>query len=339
MIVIVLGGRGKEKRDLVNFTLDKVHRDNKITKIVTSAGHGTESFAQNWARNNNVELKVYKSPFEFKIRGRWESEKYARMRNITMVRENNPDLVLVFNGSYVADKMLDVARTNNIPFRHVYPGAPDNPLRTYARVPTEGYNKLCIISDNVTKSDVEEGGPFLGIHYELFENLLLQAELDSSNILITSVFMEPPWNGGTLNNFASSNLSEYRGILSNKTLPPMIWNNGRYHLKVGYEFEISRLKVELLKYKPSVIVTMGQFALWAVTGTSLIGKYHGKQLLNELTGYGYVYPTMNPTHTYFNKNNLPPIVDVLKLAKQKSQVRLPSFIFDKYDAPYERPIL
>lgn len=333
MIVVVVGGKGADKRGLVNRSLDQIHHETPITKIVTGSGYGTETFAKQWAYAHNIPAEIYRiQPSE---RNTYQGKRGDHQRNARMVNEQHPDLALVFAGSSVADTMIDIARGRGITYKRVTAGGIENPARTFAREPAHGWNNICLVGDHVHPSDIIEGGPFLGEYCEVLERLTTEAGIDTNECLITSVFMEPADKSTMLSNFIKRNSAELRGIPINENMMPLIWNYQPYYLKVGYESEITRLQQELQHWQPRITVALGVCALWALTGVAEMGKYHGRFLLNELTGYGLVIPTFSLASLRYSHDRNWYVKNVLELAQKSAIIKRPEALFRRFDSGYE----
>lgn len=328
MIVALVGGINLGKKIPVFVALDRVHRRRTITKLVTGAGTGAEGHAVQWARSRNVPHVIYRVPAH--ARERYIHKKLYRQRNLDILEKYKPNYVVVVPGGQQAGYMVDLARSRGIPFERLS----DSASRTFVREPLEEYNHIALIGDVSHVSDVPYGGLYLGQHRIVVDRLLARVGLDANQSLVTSVFSEPPEGGRILSNFITRGSAQTRGIEYNQDLMPFMWNRKRYYLKVGLEPELTRLQQEITKWSPRVLVTFGAAALWALTGTTHLGKYHGKRMFNELTGYGLVYPTFSPASVGFDKNREYSIIEVLTEAKKSASVRWPRALFERLTPVY-----
>lgn len=101
------------------------------------------------------------------------------------------------------------------------------------------------------------------------------------------------------------------------------------HYGINIQEQIEHLQSELFNLKPNIIVPLGKYALWALSGLTDIGKRRGS--ICSFWGYKAI-PTYNPQHIiqqngdvkgYWNKQIL--FFDLKRIAKESltSQVSLP----------------
>ena len=108
MKVLVCGGRHYQHFRKVREALNALHRETPITGLITGGCSGADAFAEEWARNGNIPVEVYKAD--------WYTYERAAgpIRNQRML-EAKPDLVLAFPGGRGTADMLRRAREAGVP--------------------------------------------------------------------------------------------------------------------------------------------------------------------------------------------------------------------------------
>lgn len=135
--------------------------------------------------------------------------------------------------------------------------------------------KIMIVGDSPTPSDTNAGKAFGGTHGELF-TVLRDAGIYKPNCWFTTVskYNVPPRPKG-------------------KKVPFAVRAK---NVGVNIEEQMMDLQKEINEIKPNVIITLGDDALWGVTGKKGIQDYRG----SILQGMGRkVVPTYNPYHLSF----------------------------------------
>ena len=107
MKVLVCGGRDFRNYGVVSNKLDKL--DPRPTQIITGGARGADSLGEQYAKDNNIPLRVFPA--------QWE--KYGKragyLRNKQMLDEGQPDLVVAFPGGRGTDMMMSLAEMADIP--------------------------------------------------------------------------------------------------------------------------------------------------------------------------------------------------------------------------------
>lgn len=62
MNIAIIGSRGFANYDLLKMTLDKLK--DKITCIISGGANGADKLAERYAKENNIELKVFKANWD-----------------------------------------------------------------------------------------------------------------------------------------------------------------------------------------------------------------------------------------------------------------------------------
>lgn len=125
------------------------------------------------------------------------------------------------------------------------------------------------------------GRPFIGASGEELDRLLHEAGILRSECFITNCIKYRPYN---------NNLEEF--ICRKKSPPAADWTN--YHgiwCAPGIVEQLELTKREILSTKATLVIPLGNLALWLVTGRWGIGDWRGSTLA---TDYGIVLPTYHP---------------------------------------------
>jgi hypothetical protein len=94
-IVCVTGGRLYDDQRTVFKTLDRLHGEQKITRVVHGGADGADNLAEKWARSRSVPTTAWPvSPMDWKTMGLAAGP----IRNGNMLKGSKPDLVVAFPG-------------------------------------------------------------------------------------------------------------------------------------------------------------------------------------------------------------------------------------------------
>ncbi len=114
MKVLVCGGRNFDDLPLLDQTLDQIHSDRGITKIICGDAPGADLMAFFWAGANEIPADRYVA--------RWNN--YGRAagpkRNQKMLDEGKPDMVVAFKGGAGTADMVRRAIKAGVPVQQ-YP--------------------------------------------------------------------------------------------------------------------------------------------------------------------------------------------------------------------------
>lgn len=108
MIVLVCGGRDYYRRDVIFSTLDALHADTPITKLIEGGAAGVDNLAYSWAKERGLHGQTYRAD--------WNGHGRAAgpIRNAHMLADGNPDLVVAFAGGRGTANMVRLARAANV---------------------------------------------------------------------------------------------------------------------------------------------------------------------------------------------------------------------------------
>lgn len=107
----IIGSKNFKDKDLVFAWLDRLHNElGPFDKVITGRIGGVDTFGENWAKENNIETKIYFAD--------WTTygKRATFIRNIFIV--DNSDIVIAFwddNSSKDTAHAIRITRTSNKP--------------------------------------------------------------------------------------------------------------------------------------------------------------------------------------------------------------------------------
>lgn len=150
--------------------------------------------------------------------------------------------------------------------------------------------KIAFIGEAPSHEELTKGIPLVGPSGRMFNSLLQSAGLNREEYLVTNVFSEKLPDNDVSN--WCSNLTDARAG-GYTTLPP-IGDAG--FLRPEHHWHLDRLKEELERCQPSVVVPLGGTALWALTGQTSIGALRGTVAASTMLVPGMkLVPTYHPS--------------------------------------------
>ena len=109
--VLVTGGRDYSDKEFLFHVLDRWKEERGIVCIIEGGATGADTLAGLWARENGIELHT--------VPAEWSLGKRAGMlRNMKMLVEYNPDVVIAFPGGNGTANMIALAYKHNVPVIH-----------------------------------------------------------------------------------------------------------------------------------------------------------------------------------------------------------------------------
>jgi len=136
--------------------------------------------------------------------------------------------------------------------------------------PTRDDGKIAIVGEAPGADEVLNGHPFAGSGGELLNECLRRADIKREDCLLTNVFEYKP-AGDDLGRFfvKRTQVKQFEG-----------WKPRWPLSKLGYveperEDALDRLREEITRFDPHVIIALGGVALWALTGEEGISKFRG----------------------------------------------------------------
>lgn len=165
---------------------------------------------------------------------------------------------------------------------------------------------VMIVGEAFGAAEAEVGQPFVGPSGHLLNSLLRRAGLDRDACVVTNVFnFRPPGND------VEQLLTKEQSLACPglPTYAPKTWFHRDYAMSF-YELEEMRKAVD-----PTLIIALGDTALWALTHQRGIARYRGTPLLSY-DNLHKVFPTYHPA-AVLRKFALKPIVgmDLAKAAR------------------------
>jgi hypothetical protein len=113
MKVLVCGGRAYNDKEKVYSVLDNLNNNKKIYCIVQGGAKGADSIAAQWASDREVLCLTFKADWDL-------YGKAAGMhRNLKMLKETKPDMVVAFPGGKGTDNMVKIAYKYLVPYEVV----------------------------------------------------------------------------------------------------------------------------------------------------------------------------------------------------------------------------
>ncbi len=170
--------------------------------------------------------------------------------------------------------------------------------------------KIAIVGEAPGETEEQLGVPFVGASGNLLDGILRQADLTRAECYLTNVlWTRPP------NNKLEAFCVEKADIHALRSLPSL--SKGLY-LHSDFACELQRLRDELIKLKPNLIVACGNTAAWALLRQTAISKIRGTIVQSD---FGKVLPTYHPA-AIFRQWDLRPVV-VADFIKAKNESAFP----------------
>lgn len=92
MRVLVCGGRDFDDFAFLDRILTAVHEKRPITTVIEGGARGADSMGRKWAEKRGIAVSTF--PADWELHGR----RAGPVRNLKMLREGRPDLVVAFPG-------------------------------------------------------------------------------------------------------------------------------------------------------------------------------------------------------------------------------------------------
>jgi DNA polymerase len=176
---------------------------------------------------------------------------------------------------------------------------------------------LAIVGEAYGEKEEAEGRPFVGPTGFHLDNMLSNAGIKRSECWVTNVFNRRP-RANQISAFCGPRESSVRGY-------PAL-TSGKY-VKGELQGELDRLRKEIRKFQPYLILALGNTACWAFLGRTAIGRMRGITTISTHLVPGIkVLPTYHPA-AIFKQWSLRPIVqmDIIKAAREMAfpEIRRP----------------
>ena len=128
MRILVCGGRDYDDEIVLYATLDVIHENRPVTRLIHGAARGADSLAAAWAKSRGVPTLAFPAHW-------WRDGRAAGfLRNARMLRDGRPELVVAFPGGKGTAHMVGLARDAGVPLLEVAPppagrrGGPISPV-------------------------------------------------------------------------------------------------------------------------------------------------------------------------------------------------------------------
>jgi len=106
--VLICGGRDYADRDALHEVLDRLHAERQFALVISGGAHGADAMAHDWAISRGIAAEVYMA--EWARFGR----KAGPLRNLRMLQEGKPNLVVAFPGGRGTANMVGQANSAGI---------------------------------------------------------------------------------------------------------------------------------------------------------------------------------------------------------------------------------
>lgn len=105
--VLVCGGRDFLDQKYLMDYLDRFHKYSKISCIIQGEARGADVMAKTWAILRGVPFEGYPA--------KWENDRSAGpRRNILMLKQGKPDIVIAFQGGAGTAHMIKIAKAAGV---------------------------------------------------------------------------------------------------------------------------------------------------------------------------------------------------------------------------------
>ncbi len=171
--------------------------------------------------------------------------------------------------------------------------------------------KIAIVGEAYGEEEARQCLPFVGYSGQALTSMLSEAGISRADCLVTNVFqIHPP--GNDLSFFCGPKAEAIPGY------PPM---GGKY-VRAEFTQELNRLRGEIERAKPNLILALGNTASWAFLGRGLVSKYRGTTETSTLTSPGIkVLQTYHPA-AVTRQWDLRPIV-IIDFMKARREAEYP----------------
>lgn len=104
LVVLVCGGRDFNDRRYLYWILDELNKATPIRTIIHGAARGADRMAEDWAKSRAIHYVDY--PADWVKHG----NSAGPIRNIHMLKDSKPDLVVAFRGGNGTAHMVSIAK-------------------------------------------------------------------------------------------------------------------------------------------------------------------------------------------------------------------------------------
>ena len=109
MRVLVCGGRDYANWQRVYKVLDELHAKTKVAVLIQGGACGADLLARRWAEDRGI------PSLEFRANWKEHGKSAGGRRNLTMLLEGKPDLVIAFPGGRGTANMRMISKKHKVP--------------------------------------------------------------------------------------------------------------------------------------------------------------------------------------------------------------------------------
>ncbi len=199
--------------------------------------------------------------------------------------------------------------------------------------------KILFVAEAPGSEEEREGEPLIGSSGKEFTSCLKQAGIPREICRLDNVFHRRPPNNKFHDEWCDTKKAvaeEYKLIRDKlvESCPNYPWPSNytwtsvgqAKYLKPQYLPALQRLKEEILRVRPNLVVTLGGVSTWALLGTSGITKLRGVVSQSSLVLGQKVLPTWHPAYIQrVWESRLTLVVDLIKAKREMeySEIRKP----------------
>jgi uracil-DNA glycosylase len=146
-----------------------------------------------------------------------------------------------------------------------------------------------VVGEYPNRDDLSSNRPFTSMRDRDYHAMMAEAGIPLGEVFATYAMQHLPPNDDDDNYFVKPKAAKEAGLT---------WVNGKYPTPRAAA-DLALLHDTIAKYKPTLIIPMGEIALWAITGQSGIMSWRGSQL-DTLPHAPYIVPTLAPRMVNFD---------------------------------------
>lgn len=104
MKVIICGGRNFDDRNYVMRVLNALNEQCRFTLVIEGGARGADTLAREWAKRAGIPCQTFKADWNG-----FAQKRAGKVRNLKMLREGKPDMVIGFPGGIGTAHMLRIS--------------------------------------------------------------------------------------------------------------------------------------------------------------------------------------------------------------------------------------
>jgi uracil-DNA glycosylase len=186
--------------------------------------------------------------------------------------------------------------------------------RVKSQIPDSG-SSICIVLEYPTTTESRLNKINTGGIQQVLNPMCKFAGIDAQTVMLTHAIQLKPAQENPQNFFHKR--SEYKKLKKETEWRSQFAPTQYGYLKEEYEQDIKRLKDEINKCNPTIIIAMGNISLWSLYGLDKVGSYRGSFLEadSEWATRPYkIMPTYSPLSIIKNYSFRPTVAADLKKA-------------------------